>query len=323
MDATKRNFKDQVFFFFFPISYTRMYAQSISALLLIVVLFVWSDNQLRSQLLSKPISGRVTDIKIGSKGGSAGGKYSGRSTYYHFQITGYRRNFQLENASVFENWQFGADDFKKGDQATFRIMAADEPNLQKPTEYRTQQNIAWPQEGSTMKIYGLAINGKTVLTANSTIRGQTYNRWFWLMVPLFIYSLFNILIRTRFKNWTQAAEDREFDQMVLGTDKRDIYQKAASMIGLIEQELKQLSDWRETPPDPQLFENMGAFGGNTMPFTTWLQFVFIPNVRAIIAEKGAFPKSSSVATYAYRNLDEDRYSKLNARLSVFDALFNS
>ena len=219
MDNTKRNFKDQVLFFFFPLFYTRMYAQSAGALLLIIVLFIWNDNQLRGRLLSRPISGRITDIKTGSKGGSASGKYSGRSNYYHLQIAGYRRNFELEDASVFENWQFDADDFKIGDLASFRIMATDEQNLQKPTEYRTQRNIPWPQESSSIKIYGLTINGKTILTANSTIRGQTYNTWFWLMLPLFIYAVFNILIRTRFKNWTQAAEDREFDRMGIGTEK--------------------------------------------------------------------------------------------------------
>jgi hypothetical protein len=209
---TNDNFKDKLLFFFIPVNYARMYVQSAGALLLIVVLFVWSDNQLRGKLLSRPISGKITDIKIGSKGGNASGKYSGRSTYYHFELAGYRRNFELADASVFENWQFGPDDFQIGDLASFRIMAADEQNLQKPTEYRTQMNIPWPQEGSSIKIYGLVINGKNVLSTNSTISGQTYHRWFWVMVPLFIYAFFTVLIRTRFKNWTQAAENREFER---------------------------------------------------------------------------------------------------------------
>jgi len=102
----------------------------------------------------------------------------------------------------------------------------------------------------------------------------------------------------------------------------DIYQKVEEQINQVEQELKNLGHWREAQPNPKLFENMGAFGSNTMPFTMWLQFVFIPNVKKIITEQGTFPKSSQVATYAYRNLEGNEYDRLNALLSEFDALFN-
>jgi uncharacterized protein YqcC (DUF446 family) len=101
----------------------------------------------------------------------------------------------------------------------------------------------------------------------------------------------------------------------------DIYQQAEEHITRIENELKHLGDWQESPPDPQIFVDMGAFGSNKIPFTTWLQFVFIPNVRTLSSSHGQFPRSSSVAAYAYRNLEEDRYQHLNALLSGFDALF--
>ncbi|MFD2145454.1 hypothetical protein [Mucilaginibacter antarcticus] len=214
MTEINYTFKEKVLFILVPISYPRMYTQSIGAVVIIVALFVWSDDQLRRQLSTKPISGIITDIKIGSKGGSAGGKYSGRSTYYHLQIAGYKRNFELADASVFENWQLDEDDFKKGDQASFSIMAVEESYRQKPTEYLMQRNIDWPQESSSIKIYGLNINGKRVLSANATIRGQTYGRWFWLMVPLFMYAFFCILIRTQLKNWTQAAENKDLDGVI-------------------------------------------------------------------------------------------------------------
>lgn len=125
MDDPENNMKDKVFFVFFPISFRRMYAQSVGALLAILILFIWSNNRINGQLLSESISGKITDIKIGSKGGNTSGKYSGASSYYHIQLAGYQRNFILEDASVFENGQFGAGDFKNGDIATFRIMATD------------------------------------------------------------------------------------------------------------------------------------------------------------------------------------------------------
>jgi uncharacterized protein YqcC (DUF446 family) len=103
---------------------------------------------------------------------------------------------------------------------------------------------------------------------------------------------------------------------------KDIYQKSKEHISRIEKELKSLEDWQPLPPDPGVFTDMGAFGSNSMPFTTWLQFVFIPNVKEMIDKRGSFPKSSGVATYAYRNLEESKYERLKALLSDFDALFN-
>jgi hypothetical protein len=65
-------------------------------------------------------------------------------------------------------------------------------------------------------ISGKIINIKVgSLSIDSTIRGQTYNRWFWLMIPLLMYAFFSVLIRTGFKNWTQAAEDKEIDRQLL------------------------------------------------------------------------------------------------------------
>ena len=322
MDDPENNMKDKVLFFFFPLSFRRMYAQSVGALLVILILFIWSNNRINGQLLNESISGKITDIKIGSKGGNAGGKYSGASSYYHIQIAGYQRNFILEDASMFENWQFGAGDFKNGDIATFRIMAADKSNLQKPTEYRTQQNISWPQEASSIKMYGLTVNGKEVLSVGSTVRGQSYNRWFWLIVPLLIYAIINILIRTGFRNWTKKEEDKDLNKIISNMEKEDIYKRAEDKILGIENELIRLGEWQKLPPDPAVFNDMGAFGINTMPFTTWLQFVFIPNVRDIIIKQGNFPGSSAVATYAYRNLYAERYAMLNLMLSDFDALIN-
>jgi hypothetical protein len=212
-------FMERLFFLFFPISYTRMYAQSLGALMLVMALFLWSDARLENQLSKNIIVGKITDVKIGSKGGGASGKYSGRSTYYHIQLGGYRRNFLLEDASLFENWQFSADNIKEGVTASFRIMSRDEQNLQKPTTYLVQMNRPWPQETSIVKIYGFSVNGKTILSQDSSIRGQTYNRWFWVMIPLFIYAIFNIAIRTRFKNWTQASDDKDLRQEITTMSK--------------------------------------------------------------------------------------------------------
>lgn len=69
---------------------------------------------------------------------------------------------------------------------------------------------------------------------------------------------------------------------------------------------------------------MGAFGSNTMAFTEWSQFVLIPRVQFIIANKDAFLTQSHIAGFAYREYDgqEEIYGHLCQLLSEFDALFN-
>lgn len=55
-----------------------------------------------------------------------------------------------------------------------------------------------------------------------------------------------------------------------------------------------------------------------------LQFIFIPRVKQIIEERGAFPSKSMVAARAVREFDGDpRYTaRLAELLSEFDAMFN-
>jgi tRNA pseudouridine synthase C len=56
--------------------------------------------------------------------------------------------------------------------------------------------------------------------------------------------------------------------------------------------------------------------------TMWLQFIFIPRVNSIIAERGQFPKSSSVGAQAVREFDGvPEASRLVSLLSEFDAMF--
>lgn len=72
------------------------------------------------------------------------------------------------------------------------------------------------------------------------------------------------------------------------------------------------------------YENMGAFGSNTMSYEQWIQFILIPNVQDIIETKGEFPSGSETGVYAVRYFDGDRdASQLITLLSEFDDLFTN
>jgi len=55
----------------------------------------------------------------------------------------------------------------------------------------------------------------------------------------------------------------------------------------------------------EAFENMGAFGENTMTFDQWMQFVLVPRLRGIVRDRDEFPSGSALAVYAVRALDGD------------------
>jgi uncharacterized protein YqcC (DUF446 family) len=103
--------------------------------------------------------------------------------------------------------------------------------------------------------------------------------------------------------------------------EQDAYQRAGELIAALEQELHRLERWSAEPLPASAFENMGAFGANTMTFEQWLQFVLMPRLREIIAERGEFPQGSMLASYAVRALDGDADSEnLQALLRGIDDL---
>jgi uncharacterized protein YqcC (DUF446 family) len=99
------------------------------------------------------------------------------------------------------------------------------------------------------------------------------------------------------------------------------YEVVASKLDQIEAELKRIGWWQDQPLQPEQYQFQRAFAGDTMAYPQWLQFVFIPNVRQIIANKGSFPASSSVGAYAVREFDGLDAGNLLVLLHEFDRLF--
>ena len=102
------------------------------------------------------------------------------------------------------------------------------------------------------------------------------------------------------------------------------HQVVEEKINAVEAEMKKVGMWMDQPPENM--EVTGAFGSGTMAFEQWLQFIFIPRVRSIIAEKGEFPNRSQVSQKAFREWkqwgNEDQYDPLIEKLQEFDGLFN-
>jgi uncharacterized protein YqcC (DUF446 family) len=104
----------------------------------------------------------------------------------------------------------------------------------------------------------------------------------------------------------------------------DVYALVATKAKEIEAELKRLNRWTTEPLPPECFENMGAFGSNTMAFEQWIQFVLIPRIQEIITTKGEFPGESHLSAYAIRVFDGDTHADyLHELLYQLDTLINT
>jgi uncharacterized protein YqcC (DUF446 family) len=92
----------------------------------------------------------------------------------------------------------------------------------------------------------------------------------------------------------------------------------------IEEELRWLNRWQSDSLPAEKFENMGAFGSNTMAFEQWLQFILIPRIHEIVKDRDEFPSGSMLATYAVRAFDGDNEAAhLQKLLYDIDQLINT
>ena len=90
----------------------------------------------------------------------------------------------------------------------------------------------------------------------------------------------------------------------------------------IEAEMKRSGLWQSHPLAPEQYNFQRAFAIDTMAFSQWLQFIFVPRVRDLIQTQGEFPSSSSVGAQAVREFDGfEEAAGLVSMLSEFDALF--
>lgn len=102
------------------------------------------------------------------------------------------------------------------------------------------------------------------------------------------------------------------------------YLQAQRLLTQIEVELKRLSLWQATPPSAAALASTAPFCIDTMPFTNWLQFVFLVKMQQLLALEMPLPTNMAIhpmAEEALRHLPEDTRQLLRLILS-FDHLLN-
>ena len=90
----------------------------------------------------------------------------------------------------------------------------------------------------------------------------------------------------------------------------------------MEAELRALECWQAMPPSPEAMSSDVPFCMDAMAFSQWLQWLFIPRVRAIVEQGGALPKGANIKPYAEEALTVEKVAseKLLSLVEAFDVL---
>ena len=98
--------------------------------------------------------------------------------------------------------------------------------------------------------------------------------------------------------------------------------EATLLLDELEQELRRQNVWLATPPSPEAMASTTPFCMDTMAFSQWLQWFFVPRVRAIIEQGATLPSGSNIKPYAEEalRLEKLEMEKLLKLMEQFDQL---
>lgn len=91
----------------------------------------------------------------------------------------------------------------------------------------------------------------------------------------------------------------------------------------IEQLLHETGLWQSSAPDSEAFNSVEPFSVDTMTPLQWLQWIFLPRMRALLEAGAPLPEKLAIAPYYEVALEEttpQRTTLLNA-LNQLDQLF--
>lgn len=105
----------------------------------------------------------------------------------------------------------------------------------------------------------------------------------------------------------------------------NIYQELRENLQLLEVELKDQKLWSAIAPDPKALESTTPFMYDTLKLNEWLQWVYIPRLRAVMDAKGTLPHQSHVyplASHEWEQRTDFDKAQLLRLINRIDATLN-
>ncbi|WP_233079256.1 YqcC family protein [Rheinheimera soli] len=103
-----------------------------------------------------------------------------------------------------------------------------------------------------------------------------------------------------------------------------MYLQVTDLLNQIERELKAAGLWALIAPSAEAMQSTAPFFCDTMPLENWLQFVFLPRMRALVEGSLPLPQQIAVcpmAEEAFKHLDHRTLLLIN-RIADLDELLS-
>jgi uncharacterized protein YqcC (DUF446 family) len=103
-----------------------------------------------------------------------------------------------------------------------------------------------------------------------------------------------------------------------------MYVQVTDLLNQIENELKAAGLWALITPSKEAMQSTAPFFCDTMPLENWLQFVFLPRMRALVEGRLPLPQQIAVcpmAEEAFKHLDNRTVLLIN-RIADLDELLS-
>lgn len=92
----------------------------------------------------------------------------------------------------------------------------------------------------------------------------------------------------------------------------------------LEQAMRVADLWQQQPPTPAAMASRTPFCADTLTFTEWLQFVFLPRMRLLVEQDQSLPQSSNIGVMAEEALPEvSGKAAILAAIHSFDRLITA
>lgn len=103
-----------------------------------------------------------------------------------------------------------------------------------------------------------------------------------------------------------------------------MYLQVTDLLNQIETELKASGLWADVAPGSEAMQSTAPFFCDTMPLENWLQFVFLPRMRVLVADRLPLPQQIAVcpiAEEAFKPVDRQKLLLIN-RIADLDELLS-
>ncbi|KHK62021.1 MULTISPECIES: YqcC family protein [Pseudomonas] len=105
------------------------------------------------------------------------------------------------------------------------------------------------------------------------------------------------------------------------------FPKIADQLLLIERELRVQGWWSDVPPSAEALASVEPFAVDTLDFEQWLQWIFLPRMKAILEQNLPLPNASGIQdmaemVFAARDV-RGRDRQLQVLLKEFDQLISA